>query len=161
MESPKLPSAKKSDEPAIVDAASLSSSRSADATAPATIVDDEGKLSYTARSTGLFSGPNIDARKQRYRLDAVALDLVKPTEKGELGGKEAGVDVQEDNTGLHRTLGWKGCSFHMGAYAIALGVLSIPKVVATIGWGTFILLSLVFGLLTWYTGMAYYKLQQR
>ncbi|WFD29514.1 hypothetical protein MSPP1_000523 [Malassezia sp. CBS 17886] len=59
---------------------------------------------------------------------------------------------------LPPTLGAVGAFWNMIAYSIALGILSIPLVVATIGIVPFILLTLLFAALTYYTGYSYWRL---
>lgn len=66
--------------------------------------------------------------------------------------------VEEETELLPSTLGWIGAFWNMIAYSIALGILSIPLVVATIGVVPFILLTFFFAALTYYTGLQYWKL---
>ncbi|KAL4401707.1 L-amino acid transmembrane transporter [Malassezia pachydermatis] len=57
-----------------------------------------------------------------------------------------------------RTLGFFGAFFNMIAYAIALGILSIPVIVATIGIVPFILVTIFFCALSYYIGYMYWRL---
>ncbi|WFC97883.1 hypothetical protein MYAM1_000604 [Malassezia yamatoensis] len=66
--------------------------------------------------------------------------------------------IEEDADLLPNTLSWLGAFWNMIAYSIALGILSIPYVVATIGIVPFILVSLFFSTITWYTGYNYWRL---
>lgn len=63
----------------------------------------------------------------------------------------------EEPKALPRTLGRFGAFFNMIAFSFALGVLSIPMAVATIGIVPFILQCLFFGFLSWYTGYQYWR----
>lgn len=69
-----------------------------------------------------------------------------------------GVYVEENSRVIPRTLGEVGAFWNMIAYSIALGIFSIPLVVATLGIVPFVLLSLLFGALTYYTGYQYWRL---
>ncbi|WFD02006.1 hypothetical protein MOBT1_000689 [Malassezia obtusa] len=66
--------------------------------------------------------------------------------------------VEEDTELEPSTLGWVGAFWNMIAYSIALGILSIPLVVATIGIVPFILLTLFFAAVTYYIGYNYWRL---
>lgn len=59
---------------------------------------------------------------------------------------------------VQRTLGFLGAFFNMIAYSIALGILSIPMVVATIGMVPFVLLCCLFSFVTWYIGYNYWHI---
>ncbi|CCU99975.1 unnamed protein product [Malassezia sympodialis ATCC 42132] len=59
---------------------------------------------------------------------------------------------------VQRSLGFFGAFFNMIAYSIALGILSIPMVVATIGMVPFVLLCCLFSFLTWYIGYNYWRI---
>ena len=62
---------------------------------------------------------------------------------------------------IPKTLGWKGAFFNQVAYAIALGILSIPLVAVTLGAVTFVLLTFFFAFVCWYTGFQYWTLKMR
>lgn len=64
----------------------------------------------------------------------------------------------EEEKPLHRTLGFFGAFWNMVAFSIALGILSIPFVVSTIGIVPFILISLFFAGVTYYIGYSYWRL---
>lgn len=66
-----------------------------------------------------------------------------------------------DNAAIPKTLGWKGAFFNQVAYAIALGILSIPKVAVSLGVVPFVLLTLMFAYICYYTGYQYWKLKMR
>ncbi|PWY98876.1 hypothetical protein BCV70DRAFT_29856 [Testicularia cyperi] len=66
-----------------------------------------------------------------------------------------------DHAAIPKTLGWKGSFFNMVAYAIALGILSIPLVAVTLGVVPFILLTFLFAYICYYTGDQYYHLKMR
>lgn len=59
---------------------------------------------------------------------------------------------------VQRTLGFFGAFFNMIAYSIALGILSIPFVVATLGMVPFVLLCCFFSFVAWYIGYHYWRL---
>ncbi|GAC98566.1 amino acid transporter [Pseudozyma hubeiensis SY62] len=66
-----------------------------------------------------------------------------------------------DHGAIPKTLGWKGAFFNQVAYAIALGILSIPKVAVAIGVVPFVLLTFMFAYICYYTGYQYWKLKMR
>ncbi|TKY85969.1 hypothetical protein EX895_004794 [Sporisorium graminicola] len=66
-----------------------------------------------------------------------------------------------DHAAIPKTLGWKGAFFNQVAYAIALGILSIPKVAVSLGVVPFILLTFLFAYICFYTGNQYWKLKMR
>ncbi|WFD21687.1 hypothetical protein MEQU1_000342 [Malassezia equina] len=59
---------------------------------------------------------------------------------------------------VNRTLGFFGAFFNMIAYSIALGILSIPMIVATIGMVPFVLLCCFFSFVAWYIGYNYWRI---
>lgn len=75
-------------------------------------------------------------------------------------------DINGESVDIHHarndpiapTLGYWGSFFSMIAYSVALGVLSIPLTVATIGIVPFILLCVLFGVLTMYVGIEYWRI---
>lgn len=69
-----------------------------------------------------------------------------------------GIYGEEEPRPLHRTLGRFGAFFNMIAFSIALGILSIPMAVATIGIVPFILLCMLFSFTAWYNGYNYWRL---
>ncbi|PWN51356.1 hypothetical protein IE53DRAFT_53184 [Violaceomyces palustris] len=86
---------------------------------------------------------------------------VEDTMTGEgLSKKRKGLNSGE-GAGIQKTLGWWGAFFNMVAYAIALGVLSIPLVAVSLGVVPFVLLTIFFAYLCWYVGIQYWKLKQR
>ncbi len=66
-----------------------------------------------------------------------------------------------DHGAIPKTLGWKGAFFNQVAYAIALGILSIPLVAVSLGVVPFVLLTFLFAYICWYTGDQYWKLKMR
>lgn len=66
-----------------------------------------------------------------------------------------------DHGAIPKTLGWKGAFFNQVAYAIALGILSIPLVAVTLGIVPFVLLTFFFAFTCWYTGDQYWRLKMR
>lgn len=64
---------------------------------------------------------------------------------------------EEEPRAVPRSLGWMGAFFNMIAFSVALGILSIPLAVATIGIVPFILECLFFAFLAWYQGYQYWR----
>lgn len=69
-----------------------------------------------------------------------------------------GTYLEEEVKPEPKTLGWIGAFWSMIAYSIALGILSIPLVVATIGIVPFILIAFFFAGLSYYNGYQYWRL---
>lgn len=80
------------------------------------------------------------------------------TEKAMVVEQINGNFIEEETEFEPSTLGWIGAFWNMIAYSIALGILSIPLVVATIGVVPFILVCLFFSAMTYYTGYNYWRL---
>ncbi|KAJ1031296.1 hypothetical protein NDA18_002513 [Ustilago nuda] len=96
--------------------------------------------------------------------------MYETTEKGQnvqLSDIEQVTKAQEeqqrahDHAAIPKTLGWKGAFFNQVAYAIALGILSIPLVAVSLGVVPFILLTFLFAYICWYTGYQYWRLKMR
>ncbi|CEH13014.1 hypothetical protein CBOM_00961 [Ceraceosorus bombacis] len=116
--------------------------------------------------TRFFTGPELEARKARYREADMLSDEIETDATaagGEGGAEKAKQSVlnKRETSGLKRDMGWKGCAWNITAYSIALGVLSLPNVAATVGIVPYIFLILIFAYLTWFTGISYWHLQQR
>ncbi|WFD36918.1 hypothetical protein MCUN1_003810 [Malassezia cuniculi] len=75
----------------------------------------------------------------------------------EYNGPQVSVHENHD-VRLERSVGFLGAFFNMIAFSIALGILSIPVVVATIGIVPFILLCLFFCFASYYVGIQYHSL---
>lgn len=101
-------------------------------------------------------GVNQQARRLEYRQEV--LSGSNPNEKigEELDGFAVGV-----KTGLERGLGWKGAACNLLAYSMTVGIFNLPRTAAVLGLVPFVFLVLVFQYMTWFTGMAYARLQQR
>lgn len=96
--------------------------------------------------------------------------MYETTEKGlnvQVSDIEEVTKIQEEQQRAHdhgaipKTLGWKGAFFNQVAYAIALGILSIPKVAVSLGVVPFVLLTFMFAYICYYTGIQYWKLKMR
>ncbi|SPO32410.1 related to neutral amino acid permease [Ustilago trichophora] len=96
--------------------------------------------------------------------------MYETTEKGQhvqVSDIEEVTKVQEeqqraqDHAAIPKTLGWKGAFFNQVAYAIALGILSIPLVAVSLGVVPFVLLTFLFAYICFYTGNQYWKLKMR
>lgn len=96
--------------------------------------------------------------------------MYETTEKGQnvqVSDIEEVTKAQEEqrhaqhHAAIPKTLGWKGGFFNMVAYAIALGILSIPLVAVSIGVVPFVLITLLFAYMCFYTGNIYWKLKMR
>lgn len=78
--------------------------------------------------------------------DVVAADDNQGSEEVDPFGNETGAGIH------YKTLRWWQCSFLMIAETISLGILSLPSVIATMGFIPGVLLILGFGILCTYTG---------
>nr|QBH67420.1 putative neutral amino acid permease [Ustilago esculenta] len=94
--------------------------------------------------------------------------MYETTEKGQnvqVSDIEEVTKVQEeqqrahDHAAIPKTLGWKGAFFNQVAYAIALGILSIPLVAVSLGVVPFVFLTFLFAYICFYTGNQYFKLK--
>lgn len=75
----------------------------------------------------------------------------------EYNGLEVAVH-EERHTNVSRSLGTIAAFFNMIAFSIALGILSIPVVVATIGIVPFVILCFLFAVVSYYVGYQYWRI---
>lgn len=101
-------------------------------------------------------GPNQKARRIAYTHEVLSSIAKDGKECQELDGFAVGV-----KTGLERGLGWKGAAFNLLAYSMTVGIFNMPRSAAVLGVVPFVFLVFVFQYMTWFTGMAYLRLQQR
>lgn len=101
-------------------------------------------------------GPKQLARREAYTHEVLSSIACSEKESQELDGFAVGV-----KTGLERGLGWKGAAFNLLAYSMTVGIFNMPRSAAVLGVVPFVFLVLVFQYMTWFTGTAYVRLQQR
>ncbi|EPQ30851.1 uncharacterized protein PFL1_01748 [Pseudozyma flocculosa PF-1] len=92
---------------------------------------------------------------EQYEINEKGQQTVKVSEIDEVRAEQP-----HGEAAIPKTLGWKGAFFNQVAYAIALGILSIPKVAVTLGVVPFLLLSFFFAFVCWYTGLQYFNLKR-
>ncbi|KAI7374310.1 hypothetical protein KC336_g20239, partial [Hortaea werneckii] len=69
------------------------------------------------------------------------------------------VETQAQETVHYATMSWWHTALVMIAETVSLGILSLPSALATLGYIPGILLLLILGLLSWYTGTIIYRLK--
>ncbi|SNX82134.1 related to neutral amino acid permease [Melanopsichium pennsylvanicum] len=134
----------------------------------------KAKSSRPVGSSFLFpSGERAKSWQDSYLFELLGergAQMYETTEKGQnvqvSDIEEANKVEQEqqrahDHAAIPKTLGWLGGYFNMVAYAIALGILSIPLVAVSIGVVPFVMLTFLFAFICYYTGDQYWKLKMR